>query len=560
MPYKCCAPGCRGNYTNGPKVHVFGFPNDSELRQKWLCSIPRDDLVLSKNTKVCEHHFPAGSIIWTISEQDPKTGNIITVNLKKPRLKENVVPTIFPNCPDYFSKNIPVRKSRDEKCKELDELHLFQALEQSKKEFNIHKEATCFENFDGFLQLFKNFNVKSGWFSVINSDNLTLFKFEYTPGPVITWAIVIYDNLKLETYLYGQSVCISIINSKSPFIISTLDELGNVIDAIDDTMMSVPLSPSLSPNTESSIDPSSSISSSKVDPESNSYQSKHQPDSDNTKKILKFVINILSNLKGSDEQTQNLKFISEQLTLLSSSKERYRYSPSTMVLCSILFTISPHSYKYLRNHAPIILPHPDTVKNICNTFLTDPHIDERKFFLTYARNIFQYLTDKEKNIILLFDEIHIDPYLDYKGGNTVGTAVNNNTVASSAVTFMITSPCSSLKEVIHICPVSTLNSEMLYQFIKSIIENLEEIGYLVFCTISDNNAINSKAMSNFSPFNKLSIVFPHPIDPARPLFYLFDTVHILKCIFNNWLNSKPDQALWYPDFNTGKKNVLYFLQ
>ena len=251
--------------------------------------------------------------------------------------------------------------------------------------------------------------------------------------------------------------------------------------------------------------------------------------------------------------------MSEQLNLIISSKERYRYTPDTMVLCSILFTISPHSYKYLRDHGPLILPHPQTIKGVCNTFLTDPHIDERKVFLSYAHNIFQFLTEKDKNVTLLFDEIHIDPYLDYKGGNIVGTSVNhNNILASSAFTFMICSMCSNFKEVVHVSPVPKIDSEMLYKFIKTIVEKLEEIGYIVFCTISDNNAINGKAMAHFSPYDELSIVFPHPIDPVRPLFFLFDSVHLLKCIFNNWLNSKPDQIFIYPDFETGQEKYASF--
>lgn len=160
--------------------------------------------------------------------------------------------------------------------------------------------------------------------------------------------------------------------------------------------------------------------------------------------------------------------------------------------------------------------------------------------------------------MLLFDEIHIDPYLDYKGGNIVGPAVNDKTLATSAYTFMVSSVSSSFKEVVHISPVSKITSEMLYDFIKTIIENLEEIGYIVFCTISDNNAINGKAMSHFSPTNEPNIVYLHPVDPVRPLFHLFDSVHLLKCLFNNWLNSKPDQTLCYPDFETNETKFACF--
>ena len=157
------------------------------------------------------------------------------------------------------------------------------------------------------------------------------------------------------------------------------------------------------------------------------------------------------------------------------------------------------------------------------------------------------------------DEIHINPYLDYKGGNVVGASVNDNeSLATSAYTFMITSICSDFKEVVHIAPLSKINHVLLFNFVKTIITRLEAIGYKVFCVLSDNNAINGKAMSNFSPKNELNIVFPHPVDANRPLFFLFDSVHILKCIFNAWLNSKPDQTFTFPDFCTGEKKVACF--
>jgi len=38
MLFRCCVPRCKGNYSSGPKVglHVFKFPNDEALKQKWI--------------------------------------------------------------------------------------------------------------------------------------------------------------------------------------------------------------------------------------------------------------------------------------------------------------------------------------------------------------------------------------------------------------------------------------------------------------------------------------------------------------------------------------------
>ncbi|KAH7973944.1 hypothetical protein HPB49_007606 [Dermacentor silvarum] len=41
------------------------------------------------------------------------------------------------------------------------------------------------------------------------------------------------------------------------------------------------------------------------------------------------------------------------------------------------------------------------------------------------------------------------------------------------------------------------------------------------------------------------IVYQHPSDPSRPLFFVIDPVRILKCIRNNWINQKNDQICFY---------------
>ena len=60
-------------------------------------------------------------------------------------------------------------------------------------------------------------------------------------------------------------------------------------------------------------------------------------------------------------------------------------------------------------------------------------------------------------------------------------------------------------------------------------------------------------MSFFATPPRLSIVYPHPCDNSRPLFFILDTVHIFNCIRNNWLNQKSDKrCILYPPFNYDK--------
>ncbi|XP_039285920.1 uncharacterized protein LOC120351775 isoform X1 [Nilaparvata lugens] len=255
--------------------------------------------------------------------------------------------------------------------------------------------------------------------------------------------------------------------------------------------------------------------------------------------------------------SEKLKFIKEQLNLLDTNKFSNRYSTEFTVLCSIFHSISFHAYRYLRSSGIITLPHPNTLHNLCLVHNSNPSIElTDKNFLSFAKRKFNLLNKNDLTVSLMIDEIHIKPYLDYTGGGILGHAYYSQDMASSAHVFMIQSLCSSFREVIFILPVRTIKSETLFYHIKKVTVGLQEIGFNVICVISDNNAINRKAMSLFSNPPNLSIVYPHPSDNRKPLFYLFDTVHILKCIRNNWINQKDtEQTIKYPEIESNEDTV-----
>lgn len=170
-------------------------------------------------------------------------------------------------------------------------------------------------------------------------------------------------------------------------------------------------------------------------------------------------------------------------------------------------------------------------------------------FLMYIKSKFKLLMQNDITVSLLVDEIHLKPYLDYKGGNIVGLANNSNEPATSAFAFMLSSVFSQYKDVVHVMPTKCLLAENLFDIIKRVIIGLEDIGFKVLSVITDNNAINKKAMSFFCSPSKLSIVYPHPVRTSSPLFFLFDSVHILKCIRNNWLGQKDERkCMMFPKF------------
>ena len=54
MVNKCCVPGCQSNYKKKDVEYKYVcFPKKEDLRNEWKRKIPRDNLVVTQNSKVC---------------------------------------------------------------------------------------------------------------------------------------------------------------------------------------------------------------------------------------------------------------------------------------------------------------------------------------------------------------------------------------------------------------------------------------------------------------------------------------------------------------------------
>ncbi|KAH7937647.1 hypothetical protein HPB49_014092 [Dermacentor silvarum] len=208
----------------------------------------------------------------------------------------------------------------------------------------------------------------------------------------------------------------------------------------------------------------------------------------------------------------------------------------------------------MRSHGSITFPHPMTIRSVCSSYGMSPEQEhQRETFLTYMARRISGLKDGQSFVTVTVDEIHIKPYFDYKVGNTriTGAALNANEAENCALVFMVCSLTCKFKEVAHIVPVHRLEAEYLHKTLKDVMCGLEKIGYRVACVVSDNNSVTRKATSFFESPPSNRIVYQHPSDPARSLFFVIGSVHILKCIRNNWINHKNDKVcIYFPEIQT----------
>lgn len=77
----------------------------------------------------------------------------------------------------------------------------------------------------------------------------------------------------------------------------------------------------------------------------------------------------------------------------------------------------------------------------------------------------------------MMDEIHLKACFDYKGGFIAGAADKNWCPAKIANVFMVQSLLSNHKNIVHIMPVAPINANILQEFLKKLITDLELTGF-----------------------------------------------------------------------------------
>jgi len=112
---------------------------------------------------------------------------------------------------------------------------------------------------------------------------------------------------------------------------------------------------------------------------------------------------------------------------------------------------------------------------------------------------------------------------------------------------MIASLFGMTKEVVSLNPVKNIIATELVTMLCTVIDVVQQSGFVIVALIADNNQVNCKAFEMLASTGKLEHDIPNPNFPDKRIFILFDTVHIMKCIRNNWLNQGDvDQTFCYP--------------
>ena len=84
----------------------------------------------------------------------------------------------------------------------------------------------------------------------------------------------------------------------------------------------------------------------------------------------------------------------------------------------------------------------------------------------------------------------------------------------------------------------------LHQIIWPVINNVTKAGLRIISLISDNNIINRNSFKLLSGTDVLKPYVINPVNREDKMYILFDTVHLLKYVRNNWITLTNNNILF----------------
>ena len=154
------------------------------------------------------------------------------------------------------------------------------------------------------------------------------------------------------------------------------------------------------------------------------------------------------------------------------------------------------------------------------------------------KNVFGNI-EEQRTCILLIDEVYVKPALMYHGGTIFGKAVNEpSKLANTVLSFFIVTLFGGPRFLLRMLQVGALDSTFLFEETQNVIDSVKNAGGRVISIISDNNRVNQAC---FKCFDQVK-----PWLTKEGIYLLFDFVHILKSIRNNWITERT-QELEFPD-------------
>ena len=505
MVNKCSAFGCTSGYkrkhdeATDPSVTFHAFPlHNKDLCDRWVKANPRKGFVPSKHSKLCSLHFHASDFLTerTDSNVSRRLSAVSELPVRR-RLKPDAVPSIFANAPEYLSTpKAPPRTAR-------------KATSASRREHEALKmdaleELFCADDDISGLTLAEiqsklqgETAIPDGYSITLKDSKLFVYLLDVTDSmPQVAASIAIHEDFSTVISVHRKLVSKSMYaDLLTDGVVQQLSQLNNIMARVKSW----------------SSDVSSMSLSLAVD----------------------MAVNALKAGLGSigDEDSEEYKqteFMVEQLQLLTKSKFGRHYSPGLTVTAFMVHSASSAAYDVLQKSSILCLPSVNTLKKVTKRLDTRSGLDNSAYLKLRISN----LNEHERTVVLIIDEIYVAKRVEYSGGDVQGLAADGS-VASTLLCFMVKSLACKYKDVVAIYPMCKLTAEKQHECFKETMKLLGSVGIRVVAVSVDNAATNRKFYVDCLCSGSLQT---HFIDTAtgQPIFLLFDPVHNMKNLYNNF--------------------------
>jgi len=264
--------------------------------------------------------------------------------------------------------------------------------------------------------------------------------------------------------------------------------------------------------------------------------------------LMRFV----TSMEHDSKNIEKYKFLMRQVHLLNAPKNTTLYSMDDFCQAFSWFARSRSLYEDLRKS--LLLPSVSTLQKLTRMA---KNLDDETMYTSF----FQKQEERCKACILIVDEIYVKASMTYRGGILFGDSIDQpGKIASTLLCIMVKCLFGGEKFLVKLLPCHGLTAAFQFSCITDVITMLEKCGGQVLAVICDNNRTNQACYKSFTPVSEntpwiVDLPSPSSFPSLHHLFLIYDPVHLLKNIRNNWLTDKLKKLKFPTESDSGEYKV-----